>query len=229
MKIIAYSDAHGLVPFSALDPGIADICVIAGDIAPLRGFSQWEKTHQADWMRNEFARYCRRHPNTDFVLIPGNHDFWGLMPKNAASWMPKNAHLLVNAGCEVRGLKFYGLPNVPVINRKWAFESTPDMMEERCAAIPAGTDVLIAHSPPLVDGSDIDTSDLGGTRWRRSPHFGSPEITAAVRRVQPRFLFCGHIHTGDHSETAIGKTKCYNVSLLDEAYRQSYVPLEIEV
>ena len=44
-----------------------------------------------------------------------------------------------------------------------------------------------------------------------------------------KYLFCGHIHTGLHSEELIGNTKCYNVSLKDENYKLSFPYKVLEI
>lgn len=226
MQTMAWSDSHGMVDLGRLNPNGARLCVIAGDIAPLRGLSDYAKFNQSQWMHCLFPRFCREHAGCEFVIVPGNHDFWGLRPDLARSWMPKNVHLLVNSGCTVAGLKFWGIPNVPIINRRWAFESASGRMRASCEAMPDDTDVVVAHTPPRVEGEYIDCSSWGE---ERSEHFGSPELTEAIKRVQPQFCFCGHIHTGDHSCVRIGRTACYNVSLLNEAYRQEFEPLVLEV
>ena len=52
--------------------------------------------------------------------------------------------------------------------------------------------------------------------------------------MKPRYLFCGHIHTGDHEQLTIvhddgSSTVCYNVSRLDENYEIAYDPMVLEI
>lgn len=229
ISVRAASDLHGVVPLEVLDGG-ADIVVLAGDIAPLDGLDGGALWRQRGWVTDVFVPFMEARPGTEFVFVPGNHDFWG-EDIGPDSWIwPRNAHCLRNTGCEVLGLSFYGMPNIPEINGRWAFESRRSAMSLACAAIPDGTDVLIAHTPPMADGCDMDSSDgRFDIRSGERLHFGSPDLADAIDRISPRFLFCGHIHTGSHDCTEIGRTKCFNVSLLDESYRQAYSPLDVLV
>ena len=45
----------------------------------------------------------------------------------------------------------------------------------------------------------------------------------------PRFVFCGHIHTGFHDGVDFEATRIYNVSRLDERYEVAYEPTWVEV
>lgn len=52
--------------------------------------------------------------------------------------------------------------------------------------------------------------------------------------AKPKMVFCGHIHTGDHTTLEIEhkdgmKTVCQNVSRLDERYEIAYEPTVVEV
>ena len=48
MRIMAISDLHG--NFEGLDPSGADVVVLAGDIAPLRGRGAWHVNDQKKWI-----------------------------------------------------------------------------------------------------------------------------------------------------------------------------------
>ena len=85
-------------------------------------------------------------------------------------------------------------------------------------------DVLVTHSPPRIPGSDVDRSIQ-----MDSEHFGSHELAEAIFEKQPRFVFCGHIHTGLHGGVAFGSSRIYNVSRLDENYEVAYEPTWVEV
>ena len=78
-------------------------------------------------------------------------------------------------------------------------------------------------------GSDVDRSlqtDL--------EHFCSTELTETIAEEHPRFVFCGHIHTGDHHPVTFtchngSTTAIYNVSRLDERYEIAYEPTWVEM
>lgn len=229
MNLLALSDLHGVVDVRNIDLTGVDVCVLAGDIAPLTSLTWGGKHAQLEWLRKVFVPFMEKNNRTEFVFVAGNHDFWGEQARPENSFWPNNAHYLKNSSCKVHGKTFYGLPQVPEINGRWAFECDSDTMEIFCDEIPDGVDVLVTHTPPRIGGSDIDSSKGTFLINGEPPHFGSSELTDAIERVQPAYLFCGHIHTGDHSCVEIGKTKCFNVSLLDEGYEQSYTPFRDEI
>ena len=77
---------------------------------------------------------------------------------------------------------------------------------------------------PRIPGSDVDRS-----LQTDSEHFGSPELTEAIIEKRPRFVFCGHIHTGQHGGVDFEGSRVYNVSRLDERYEITYEPTGGEV
>jgi Icc-related predicted phosphoesterase len=62
--------------------------------------------------------------------------------------------------------------------------------------------ILVAHFPP--SGTRLDQVATG-------KHAGSPTLRAWVERVQPSYLFCGHIHECAGESDRIGSTQCFNV------------------
>lgn len=143
---------------------------------------------------------------------------------------PSNVKMLIDEADEVNGLKIYGSSWVPFINGCWAFEEKhAGFLKDRFADIPEGLDVLLTHSPPRTEGSDVDMS-----LDTRSPHFGSKNLTEAIMRAKPQYVFCGHIHTGDHNPVTInhpngGSTIVRNVSRLNEEYQICYEPFVLEL
>lgn len=243
MKICATSDIHGNL--SGLDFGDCDICVIAGDLAPTTGFGYQDILRQIDFVETDMSRLFGEYPNTDFVVIPGNHDLFadrrtvdrychGLEVRPLH--LPKNVHFLVNEGKTVRGVKFFGLSWVPYINGRWAFEDGygGEHIADTCSSIPDDTDVLVTHSPPMFPTrEDIDVS-LDYDEFDRQ-HFGSMTIYDAIVRLKNlKYVFCGHIHSGDHKPLNVphfgngiltSETIVANVSRMDERYVPTYAPL----
>ena len=232
IKIAATSDIHGFL--DGLEDDIAairpDVLVIAGDIHPCR------LDMDADyWFRKEFFPLVERLLPTQVVAVPGNHDFWlnellqkhgGLGRLQCMGEVPPNFHLLCDSWVIVKGLDFYGTPWVPWINGKWCWEASDRTLEYEFAKIPEDADVLIAHSPPLINHDFVDISlDHDKRYWR---HFGSKALTCEIIRKKPRVVFCGHIHSGKHGGIDIkdreGKPicKCYNVSRVNEQYNVAY-------
>ena len=92
---------------------------------------------------------------------------------------------------------------------------------------PKGADVVVLAgdiAPLRISGSDVDRS-----LQTDSEHFGSPELAEAIMEKHSRFVFCGHIHTGQHGGEEFGSSRIYNVSRLDERYEVAYEPTWVEV
>lgn len=230
MKIYATSDIHGNL--EGLNPADHDIMIIAGDIAPLDGFSAYNVHEQKEWLQHEFSSFCKSYPDVQFCIIPGNHDMC-LDPKKAARCkghdmriaFPSNVHLLIDRQVNIDGLSIYGTPHVPIIGYVWGFEAEHDELCEKFAKIPDSLDILITHTPPHLLDSCIDRSLQNGG----CEAFGSSELTQAIYDKKPRYVFCGHIHTGAHSEVLFNQSVLHNVARVDERYEIAYEPLSIEV
>ena len=69
-------------------------------------------------------------------------------------------------------------------------------------------DVLICHQPPLGYLDKVN-SKLAPKSWK-GKHAGSKVILDYVKKKQPRYVFCGHIHEGK-GNVKIGKTEVYNL------------------
>lgn len=229
MRIMSTSDLHGKL--EGLDPKGADVVVIAGDIAPLRGRGPWHLNDQRKWINKQFRNWTASFPDVRFVVIPGNHDFFPiahlLYNDMGIDWdygFSPNVNFLVDSAVEIDSVKFYGTPWVPIISYSWAFEEEPDNLTRRFSKIPAGLDVLVTHSPPHIPGNDVDRS-----LQTNSQHFGSAELTEAILKKSPRLVFCGHIHTGLHGGIDLESSRIYNVSRLDEDYEIAYEPTWVEI
>ena len=224
MKIYAVSDLHGNL--DGLDPCDADLVVIAGDLAPMKGWGVWHVNDQVKWINRKFFAWCEKYPKTEFVVIPGNHDLFAQrddVPTKVV-W-PTNVHFIVDRVVEVKGLRIAGSPWIPPISGRWAFETRDEAdLASHFAWIPEGVDILITHTPLFVEDWNVDVS-----LQTQSPHFGSRALAVTIARVKPKLAFCGHIHTGDHrvhdmvNENGL-ITKIYNVSRLDEDYAVAYEP-----
>ena len=229
MKIFAISDTHGNL--EGLDPSGCDVVVMAGDLAPLRGWNERALLDQVRWMNTVFRDWCGRCPKTAFRMIPGNHDLFAAYDDlRSAVRLPENAKLLIDELDEVNGLRIYGTPWVPFINGRWAFEeNVSGLLGRKFAAIPDGVDVLLTHTPPRIPHKKVDVSID-----RKSPHFGPRELLDAIRKARPRYALCGHIHSGDHNPILLShadgsETVVRNVSRLDEEYKVRYEPFVFEV
>ena len=230
MKILATSDLHG--NREGMSGADREIAGIAGGFACMAGNRKWDAFGQEKWIEKQLIPLISSYNKTQFVCVSGNHDFC-MDPKVQAryrmdwriSW-PSNSHVLLDSGCEINGLKIYGTPYVPIISYYWAFEAEHDALQKAFAKIPSGLDILVTHSPPRISGEAIDISLQSGAD---SEAFGSSELTQALFYKQPRFCFCGHIHSGFHGPVKFEGTTIYNVSRVDERYEIAYEPIILEL
>jgi len=244
MTLGATSDIHGNL--EGLDFTGCDIAVFAGDVTKTYGFNHFDVMKQARWMENEFSEFASRFPSTHFVVIPGNHDLFadprksgmvgnGGVPKLK---LPDNVHFLVNSRETVLGVVFQGISWVPHINGMWAYEdsSSGRNLQAFCESIVEPFDVLVTHSPPRIPGeeSNIDVSLQVHPAYQE--HFGSTAVYDMITRMVPRYVFCGHIHSGDHKPFKFvkiekgltsGVSTIVNVSRVDESYTNAYDVLRI--
>ena len=225
--IAATSDIHGML--DGLEAELkalprVDYLVIAGDIHPCL-----IHINTTNWFEHVFFPFVEQL-GIPVVATPGNHDFYlndylsNSLP-NGSKKLPSNFHLLVDKMEQIDGLTFYGTPWVSWINGKWCFEASSAAQKYLFSTIPYGVDVLISHTPPLIKHEHIDISiERPKDYWR---HFGSKELTEAIKLKKPRYCFCGHIHSGDHKELVLShedgtETKMYNVSRVSEKYTVTY-------
>jgi len=72
-------------------------------------------------------------------------------------------------------------------------------------------DVLISHQPPYGILDKIN-GKYGAPKSWWGKHAGSKVVLDYIKRKQPRYVFCGHIHEGK-GKVKIGKTEVYNVGV----------------
>jgi Icc-related predicted phosphoesterase len=231
MKIVAVSDMHGNL--AGLNMSGFDVCIIAGDFSYQSGFGKWPMKHQRDWIHDEFNQWVKNFPETIFIVVAGNHDLC-LDPSKTFRYSefnwniewPKNCRYLCDSSTVVNGLTFYGTPYVPIINYCWAFEANYEKLKEKFANIPKNIDILITHTPPRIPEYLGDMSLEYGLN---SEKFGSSELANAIFDKNPKYVFCGHIHSGSHEAFYFNNTTIYNVSRVNESYNIQYEPTIITI
>lgn len=217
--IYATADTHGVLP----DIPDCDILCIAGDISPIRG--SHDKWVQRKWFEEVFLPWGAS-ATCQIVVVPGNHDFMFERGYMKSVKLPDNVHVLIDQAKTINDVKFYGFPWCPAL-RNWAFYSSDNDMIKKANRIPANLDVLILHAPPNIQGSTIDVSndiiDVAGT----VRHFGCENIAFEILQKNPKFVICGHIHSGDHSPIHFGNSIVRNVSMMSEQYFPKYPIVEL--
>ena len=122
-----------------------------------------------------------------------------------------------------KGLKIYGCPDVQGC-RGWAFSQAE---ETYIYSSIQECDILITHQPPANSLGVLQTNAI-------IKDFGSSELLDVITKIKPMYLFCGHIHEGDHSKHVCShdngqKTTMHNVSIKNEDYRIAYPPCIVEL
>jgi Icc-related predicted phosphoesterase len=198
-----------------VDIPACDLLLIAGDVSfAFKG----DLAAKHAFLAGEFREWLDRVPAEEVVLVAGNHDqsieAWGL-PEGL------RCHYLQDAGVELFGLRIWGTPWQPWFY-DWAFNAPrrdgETFLASKFGGIPDGTDIVVAHGPPRGYGD----------RTGRGEHVGSTALVAALERVQPQLVVCGHIHEA-HGRFALGATTIVNASLVDERYRPVNPVVEIEL
>jgi len=188
MRLLLFSDVHRDLEAARklVDRArSADVVVCAGDLATKR-----EGLAEVVDVLGAIERPA--------VLVPGNGESDTELRAACAEW--STARVLHGSGCEIAGVRFWGLGGgVPETGfGSWSF----DLDEERAAALldgcPEGA-VLVSHSPPF---GHVDSA--------RGGHRGSRSVLEAVRRARPSLVVCGHIHECWGQESFAGPTRVRN-------------------
>lgn len=225
MKIGLTSDLHGNLPEV---PSGLDLLIVAGDICPDKfkenRFVFPDPNGQAKWFAREFRKWWEGI-ECPVAATWGNHDWCGEQA------IPGGGNLWVDELATCGGLLKIWLTPWSNPFGGWAFMKSPDKLAEIYAQIPYGIDILVSHQPPYGYGDTVDPRYIIGDA---DPHCGSKELLAAIDRVKPKMVVCGHIHGAFGSyrrghypsgtlgalgnEEPIAVTDIYNVSLVNEAY-----------
>lgn len=188
MKVMAFSDLH-LAKARARDlvaaSADADLVIGAGDFCNRRA-----GLDDAFGMLAEMA--------APMIVVPGNAE--SLQELQGA--VPEGTIVLHGSAATVSGLTFFGLgyavPETPFGD--WSCD-----LSEAAAADMLGAcdraDVMIVHSPPK---GVADVASNGQS-------FGSVSVRAAIERVAPPLVLCGHIHDCWGERGKIGSSEIVNL------------------
>jgi Icc-related predicted phosphoesterase len=185
-RVLGFSDLHADPALSAgivAASGAADVVLGAGDFCNMR--------------RGLAGAMAMLAPVADkAVFVPGNAESAEeLRAATAATVLHGQAAVL--AGVRVFGLG-HAVPVTPF--GAWSCDLTEAQAEAILAA--AGeVDVLLCHAPPKGLG-DVTSGGLS---------VGSVAIRAAVARLQPQLMLCGHIHDSRGVRGRIGRTEVVNL------------------
>ncbi len=190
MRIVCVADTHTYERSLASLPD-GDVFVHAGDL--LRSGTLEELMLVARWIRSLPYRHK--------LVVAGNHDWCFLRCReDAIRALGEDVHYLEDSGTVVDGLRFWGSPWQPEFH-SWAFNlPRGQALRDKWALIPADTDILVTHGPPVGFGDRLPSGNVG-----------CKELLGARQRVRPILHMFGHIHE-DGGAWQVGKSWLSNVT-----------------
>ena len=189
MKLLLFSDLHTDVEAARrliTRAAGADVLVGAGDFASVR--------------RNlDVCVSILQAVAKPAVLVAGNNETTEELVAACKSW--PSAHVLHGSGAIINGVSFFGIGGgIPVTPfGSWSYDFTEEQAEDLLADCPAGC-VLVSHSPPK---GAVDVSSQGKS-------LGSAAVRAAIEKLQPALVVCGHIHESGGMQATVGKSPVVN-------------------
>ena len=72
-------------------------------------------------------------------------------------------------------------------------------------------DILVCHQPPYGVLDKVGKEGGAPKKWQ-GKHAGSKAVLDYIKKYQPQYCLCGHIHEGN-GEKKIGKTRVINLGL----------------
>lgn len=226
MKVMAMSDLHGyLIPVEDLTS--CELVCICGDIVPLEIQANSRKTKQ--WLRQQFKSWAESLPCEKVIFIAGNHDlhFNLKFMEEHFPFEAKVTYLCHEKYTHEAGGREYLIFGTPYCRQfgNWAYMEDQETLKKLYEEIPSHCDILLTHDQPYEYGDIL----LQKMSWYTGEHIGNPALRDAILDKQPKYLFCGHLHSTTHECVKIGQTERYNVSIKDERYDSVYEPLIIEI
>ncbi len=221
MNIVCISDSHCRLRKVNIPEG--DILVHSGDLTFQGNISETSQELR------ELGRY--RDKFKAIVLVEGNHDWLGARNPELMDQMCKDSGIILlrDSDTVIDGIKFYGSPWQPAFCN-WAFnlDRGGHELQEKWAAIPEDTDVLITHGPPL---GILDTVErFNGQKCEfELEHLGCYDLYNRIKDMKNLKLHVfGHIHFG-YGQLKMGDTTFVNASVSTEEYRPINKPIVVSI
>ena len=188
MRLLVFSDIHNdQRALKALLDTEADYYFAAGDmITWARGMDQ---------IGPILARRAER-----MYVIPGNHESEADIQAMCSRYGLSNFHgRTMKAGEYWIGGLGYSNPTPFNTPGEYSESTLAERLEQFSPLDPL---ILVCHCPPKNTALD---------RIRDNVHAGSKSVADFIRRRQPRYFFCGHIHEAEGVSVRIGATTAVNV------------------
>ena len=177
MRILQISDTHNRHNELTNLPE-ADVVIHCGDFT-----EQGTEEETLDFL-NWFIELPYKHK----IFVTGNHDLC-LWDAEGIEDLPENVHFLQDRGCEIEGIRFFGL----------AYNHSE-------TNIPNEIDILVTHEPPIMI---LDQSS--GTHWGNAP------LRNRVFEIKPKYHLFGHAHDA-YGSKKIEDTVYSNGSVMNDKY-----------
>lgn len=228
MKIAAFSDTHGCLGDNSALPHIiedVDVIIIAGDIIPI----SYQRNHEYSmvWLRDCFLQWAKEQHADKIIFIGGNHDkYFEDSPDEVRELITKNnlsnkVVYLFDETYVYGGKVFYGTPWIETL-RNWSFYTNAPY--EVFSRIPE-CDILISHTPPRIEKVGCSYPNTN-----HEANYGSISLaTILEQRETIPVVICGHIHTGTHGGVKYKNKTIYNVSIVNEDYKEAFEVTYVEI
>ena len=230
MKFTAMSDLHG----NLIDIEPCDTLLLCGDISPLN--IQKDYIQMTKWFFNDFYKWIINLPCDRVIMTPGNHDFWfELFIGTSTMYLWDKLTILIDDETNIyssddnRWYKIYATPQCRTFGN-WAYMPGNNLLNHYYKNIPEGVDILMSHDAPQI-GYIANIMEKRNDIYPNGVPEGNIYLLNAILELEkkPKYILCGHIHSGDHELKEIEGIKCANVSILDESYNLCYKPLTFEL
>ena len=236
MTIKVFSDCHGYLPNISSE---FDLLLIAGDITPAKwGFGS--KKVQWDWLITEFKDWFTSLPfktlASKVFLIPGNHDkvFENITETERLELkfiLGPQFELLIHEektfeyleNDDLKQLRIFGTPYCKMFG-SWSFMRYNSFLEKAFSEIPENLDILVTHDPPTLNGMGKITQGR-----QTGKEAGNEILSKYILEKKPKYVFSGHIHSGNHNFEEVNGIKMANVAHVDETYTPVYSVLTFEI
>ena len=238
IKLVVFSDCHGSLPVIKEE---FDLLLIAGDITPATWYHSKSKIFQREWLLEEFKTWLDNLPyrtaNSKVIVVPGNHDCvfedmsiterieLGLSLGSRFELLihEKTTFTNVSDAGNITQLQIFGTPYCKRFG-KWSFMEDNDVLEKLYNEIPEGLDILITHDPPTLN--KLGTITQG---YQEGKDVGNEILSKRILEIKPKYVFSGHIHSGNHKLEEYEGVIMANVAYVDEYYCATNKVLKIEI
>ena len=227
LKVCAFSDTHGQYDFEVKP---CDIVLICGDIVPLQ--IQSYISQSLKWFKDEFVPWCNNLPCDKVIFVAGNHDFFAerasftindIISGTKIIYLFNENYTYIDSNNHEWTV--FGTPLCKQFGR-WAFMHSNDYNKTYYDLMNDNTNIVITHDMPYC----MNDVCLQKTPWSNNmEHLGNIPLRQVVDEKKPRYVFGGHLHSGDHNLIDYDGIQCVNVSLLDEEYKLTYQPFYIDI